>query len=64
VKKIDKNQPGFTENNLTADVDIIIRFRDFIAHHYEKLDTEIIYEICSIKIPELKNSITDYLKNI
>lgn len=24
----------------------IIRFRDFISHHYEMLDFEIVYEIC------------------
>jgi uncharacterized protein YutE (UPF0331/DUF86 family) len=32
----------------------IIRFRDLISHHYEKLDTEIIFEICSEYVPRLE----------
>ena len=27
----------------------IIRFRDFISHHYEMLDYEIVYQICEIR---------------
>ena len=61
IKRIEKKEPGFTERNLTQDVEIIIRFRDFIAHHYEKLDTDIIYEICNSKIPPLKNAVIHFL---
>ena len=36
----------------------IIQFRDFISHHYELLDYEIVFEICTIHLPLLKNTIT------
>jgi uncharacterized protein with HEPN domain len=39
----------------------IIRFRDFISHHYEKLDYEIIYDICKTDLPLLKAAILDEL---
>ncbi len=32
----------------------IIRFRDFISHHYEMLDYEIVYEICEDYLPKLE----------
>ena len=32
----------------------IIRFRDFISHHYEMLDYEIIYQICNEYLPQLE----------
>jgi uncharacterized protein with HEPN domain len=34
--------------------DKIIRFRDFISHHYEMLDYEIVYEICEDYLPKLE----------
>jgi uncharacterized protein with HEPN domain len=35
----------------------IIRFRDFISHHYEMLDYEIVFEICENFLPNLKKVI-------
>lgn len=32
----------------------IIRFRDFISHHYEMLDYEIVFEICKDYLPQLE----------
>jgi uncharacterized protein with HEPN domain len=32
----------------------IIRFRDFISHHYEMLDYEIVFEICQSYLPKIK----------
>jgi uncharacterized protein with HEPN domain len=32
----------------------IIRFRDFISHHYEMLDYEIVFEICDDYLPKLE----------
>ncbi len=63
-KKIEKVQPGFTEKNITADIEKIIKFRDFISHHYDKLDHVIIFEICRDNIPELIPSIQNYLRNL
>jgi uncharacterized protein with HEPN domain len=39
----------------------IIRFRDFISHHYEMLDYEIVYEICEDYLPKLEFVIKEEL---
>lgn len=57
IKKIENIQPGYFDIILQYDVTPVIRFRDFISHHYEKLDYEIIYEIISIDIPLLKEKL-------
>ena len=62
VKKISRLQPGFFEEHLNFDIDPIIRFRDFVAHHYEKTDYEIIFDICKNHIPKLKTAIAEILK--
>ena len=51
VKKINKIDPSFFSHQLKFDTNNIIRFRDFISQHYEKLDSEIVFEIC--KTPNL-----------
>ncbi len=63
VKKIIKVEPDFFSDNLQFDTNTIIRFRDFISHHYEKLDTDIIFEICKSDIPVLKQKIQTFLSN-
>ena len=42
-------------------MDKIIRFRDFISHHYEMLDYEIVYEIGKIYLPQLESAIKSEL---
>ena len=32
----------------------IIRLRDLISHHYDKLQHEVVFDICSTALPELK----------
>ena len=61
IKKINKIDADFFEINLQFDTNNVIRFRDLISHHYEKLDTEIVFEICTIDIPELKQKIQTFL---
>jgi uncharacterized protein with HEPN domain len=63
IKKIIKIAPDFFSNDLQFDTNAIIRFRDFISHHYEKLDTDIIFEICQEDIPLLKQKIQTFLSN-
>jgi uncharacterized protein with HEPN domain len=62
VKKISKLHLGFFEEKLGLDIDPIIRFRDFVAHHYEKTDYEIIFDICKHHIPQLKKALAEILK--
>ncbi|MCZ8228426.1 HepT-like ribonuclease domain-containing protein [Flavobacterium sp.] len=40
----------------------IIRFRDFISHHYEMLDYEIVFEIGKNYLPKLQSVIEEELK--
>ena len=61
IKKINQQNELFFEEQLLVDVDPIIRFRDFIAHHYEKTDFEIVLDICKDHIPKLKIKIVSYL---
>ena len=65
VKKIDK----LTEGKLFSkypfiDWKGIKGMRDIISHHYFDVDAEIIYEVCKNKIPELKDTIEEILKDI
>ncbi len=57
IKKINKIDAAFFESLLVFDTNNIIRFRDFISHHYEKLDSDIVFEICTNDIPLLKEKI-------
>ncbi len=40
----------------------VIRFRDYVSHHYEQLEHEVVFDICSLKIPLLKDCISSLLK--
>jgi len=61
-KKIETLQPGFTNENISKNIEKIIKFRDFISHHYEKLDIEIIFEICRDDIPELTAAVQKFFQ--
>jgi uncharacterized protein with HEPN domain len=64
IKKIEKEEPGFTKKNLLLNPGEIIRFRDLISHHYELLDYQVIFTICNKDIPQLDLSIRAYLKSL
>lgn len=53
LKRINKKNPQILEKYAGVDWEKIIRFRDFISHHYEKLDYEVIFDICSVDVPKL-----------
>lgn len=63
IKKINKTDPDFFSEIVLFDTNIIIRFRDFISHHYEKLDVDIVFDICQNDIPLLKQKIQTFLSN-
>jgi uncharacterized protein with HEPN domain len=52
-KKLDAKVPGLLEG-YGIDPKPIIRFRDFISHHYEEADYEVLYNVCKVHLPELK----------
>jgi len=64
VKKVDTLDPGLFPEKLQIDPEPIIRFRDFISHHYEKTDYEIIFDIIKSNLPSLELKINLYLKDL
>lgn len=60
IKKIESIQDGFTEQHLHLDPGPIIRFRDIASHHYELMDYQVIYHICTKNIPELDNALSKF----
>ncbi|MDY0219801.1 MAG: DUF86 domain-containing protein [Desulfobacterium sp.] len=57
LKKVHKGNPTLLENYPKINWRNIMRFRDIISHHYEKVDHEIIFDICQNNLPELKKTI-------
>jgi uncharacterized protein with HEPN domain len=53
VKRIDKYDKSFFVNHPELEWKRMMNFRDFISHHYELLDYQIIFNICKNDIPEL-----------
>jgi len=62
LKRMNKNNPQILQKYPSVDWEKIIRFRDFISHHYEKLDYEIIYDICKVDVPKLIVTISSITK--
>ncbi len=48
LKKINKVDKSILENYPQIEWDNIMRLRDIVSHHYEKVDHEIIFDICTI----------------
>ena len=53
VKQIQKTNPSFLQRYAKIEWDKIARFRDLVSHHYEHVDHEVVYDICSVHIPKL-----------
>jgi len=56
IKKIHKEAPDLL-TSVGVDVKAIIRFRDFILHHYDEADYEVLFDICKNSIPVLKRQL-------
>lgn len=63
LKRLLKHSSRLKENYPEIEWDNIILFRDFISHHYEKLDYEIIFDICENDVPQLIEILTQELDN-
>ena len=57
LKKISKIDKSLLEHYPGIEWDKIMRLRDIVSHHYEKVDHEIIYDICTHHIPRLRSTI-------
>ncbi|TRX42847.1 HepT-like ribonuclease domain-containing protein [Flavobacterium restrictum] len=54
VKNISRKHNSLQNNYPEIEWNMIIRLRDFISHHYEMLDYEIVYEVCDTYLPKLE----------
>jgi len=60
VKKIERTNPGiFIAEGI--DPQPIIRFRDFISHHYEEADYEVLYDVCQKYLPVLEEKVMELM---
>lgn len=64
LKQIENKAPELLEKNKKVDWIKIIRLRDIISHHYEKLQTEIVYEICNQFVPQMEKTVKKIIKEL
>jgi len=64
VKQIQKADPSILEHHKGIEWDKIAKFRDLVSHHYEHVDHEIIYDICNVHIPKLKEAVQSLYNGI
>jgi uncharacterized protein with HEPN domain len=64
VKRVLKLYPAIKQAHPSVDWESIVRFRDLISHHYEKLDYEVIFDIGKYQLPVLKTSIAAELAKL
>lgn len=57
LKRISQKHPNVISDLNYDEIETVIRFRDYVSHHYEQLEHEVIFDICSKKTPRLKASI-------
>jgi uncharacterized protein with HEPN domain len=61
LKKIDKENSAFLKKHKEINWENIMRLRDIVSHHYEKIDHEIIFDICANHLPKLRKAIQKML---
>lgn len=63
VKQIENHYPQFFWHELAYDIGYIVRFRDFVSHHYEMLDHEVVYRLCTTKLPKFRTVLENYIQS-
>ena len=63
LRKINKMDKSLLEKYPEIEWDKIIRLRDIVSHHYEKLDHEIIFDICKNHIPKLNTTVSKIIES-
>ena len=61
IKRLLKYNTIIEKKYSTIEWEKIVKFRDFISHHYEKLDYEVVFDICKTDLPQLKEVIVSEL---
>lgn len=64
LKKIEKHNKDFLYSYHEIEWQKIINFRDFISHHYDMLNHQIIFDICKNHIPKLKIVIAQIITDL
>ena len=64
LKKVEKFDADFFSSYPETDWSKIINLRDFISHHYDMLNHEIIFNICEEHIPKLKIQIEKIINDL
>ena len=59
-----KKYPNIQEQLNYQDLNHLIRFRDYISHHYEQIESEVIRDICEHKLPVLKVKTEELITNL
>jgi uncharacterized protein with HEPN domain len=54
LKSISQKHPEVIRDLNYSEIDDVIKFRDYVAHHYERLAHDIIFSIVRVNLPELK----------
>ncbi len=63
VKRLLKYNTDLEKKYPSVEWAKIIKFRDFISHHYEKLDYEVVFDICKTDLPKLRNVVLSELNS-
>lgn len=63
IKRLLKHNTALSQKYPNIEWEKIVKFRDFISHHYEKLDYEVVFDICEINLPSLKEVIINELNS-
>ena len=61
LKKFLNEHPELAEYGQAHDWDLVIRFRDFVSHHYELLNADIVFDAVKNFLPKLEASIATLL---
>jgi uncharacterized protein with HEPN domain len=64
LKRIEKADAAILEKHAEIEWQQIMRLRDFISHHYDLLDYEIIFDICKEKIPQLEKTVAQIISEL
>jgi uncharacterized protein with HEPN domain len=61
LKRISQKHPFVIQDLKYSEIDNVIRFRDYVSHHYEQLEQEVVFDICAAKMPELSACIAELI---
>ena len=64
LKRVEKHDKEFLYSYHEVEWEKIINLRDFISHHYEMLNHQIIFDICKNHIPQLKKVVTQIIADV